>query len=292
MRFRTLPVMTRATVGRTALLITVACAAGSVVVRAADLQQKTIAAFDRYVQLTERRLSESQEPFLYVEAQSAPQRQKTLESLRGGALVIEPLVTRDGKREIDVDEGMIHHWVGTVFARGATLASAVALLQDYNRHKDIYKPNVADSRVLTRDGDHFTVRLRFFMKKGLTVVVNSDHDAQFKRVGAERASSAIRSTRIAEVEDPGTPKEHELPVGHDGGYLWRLNSYWRFLERDGGVYIQCESITLTRGIPTGFGWLVKPFVTSIPRETLTFTLETTRQALTKAADPKRNAPTP
>jgi hypothetical protein len=192
--------------------MTVACGAGSVVVRGADLHQKTIAAFDKYVQLTERRLSEPNEPFLHVESQPAPQRQKALESLRGGALVIEPLVTRDGTREIEVDEGMIHHWIGTVFARGTTLASAVALLQDYNRHREIYKPNVADSRVLTRDGDHFTVRLRFFMKKGLTVVVNSDHDAQFTHLGADRVSSRIRSTRIAEVENPGTPKEHELPL--------------------------------------------------------------------------------
>jgi hypothetical protein len=45
------------------------------------------------------------------------------------------------------------------------------------------------------------------------------------------------------------------------------------------VYVQCESISLTRGIPFGVGWIVRPFVTSIPRETLEFTLETTRKAL-------------
>ena len=124
------------------------------------------------------------------------------------------------------------------------------------------------------------------MKKGITVVVNSDHDARFTRDAPDRASSRIHSTRIAEVEDPDTPEEREKPVGHDGGYLWRLNSYWRFLERDSGVYIQCESITLTRGIPTGLGWLVRPFVTSIPRETLAFTLETTRKRLTAGAGTK------
>ena len=70
-------------------------------------------------------------------------------------------------------------------------------------------------------------------------------------------------------------------MGSDGGYLWRLNSYWRFIARDGGVYVECESITLTRGIPTGFGWLVRPFVTSIPRESLAFTLETTRTRLSR-----------
>ena len=86
---------------------------------------------------------------------------------------------------------------------------------------------------------------------------------------------------FAEVEDAGTPQEHELPVGHDSGYLWRLNTYWRLLARDGGVYLQCESISLTRGIPMGLGWVVGPFVTSIPKESLTFTLETTRHRLAK-----------
>ena len=52
------------------------------------------------------------------------------------------------------------------------------------------------------------------------------------------------------------------------------------MQRDGGVYVQSESITLTRGIPAGFGWLVRPFVTSIPRESLAFTLEATRARLT------------
>ena len=77
-------------------------------------------------------------------------------------------------------------------------------------------------------------------------------------------------------------EEREMPVGRDGGYVWRLNTYWRILERDGGIFIQCESVSLTRGIPAGFGWLIGPFVTSIPRESLTFTLETTHRELMRA----------
>jgi hypothetical protein len=113
--------------------------------------------------------------------------------------------------------------------------------------------------------------------------VNSEHEARFTRDGPDRTRSRIVSTRIAEVEAAGTPAEQEKPVGQDGGYLWRLNTYWRFLQRDNGVYLQCESITLTRSIPAGFGWLVRPFVTSIPRESLTFTLETTRARLSETA---------
>jgi hypothetical protein len=113
----------------------------------------------------------------------------------------------------------------------------------------------------------------------IAVVVNSEHEARFYRPGPGRVSGRIHSTRINEVEDPGTPSEREKPVGRDGGYLWRLNTYWRLVERDGGVYVECESVTLTRDIPIGFGWLIKPFVTSIPRESLEFTLNITRKSL-------------
>jgi hypothetical protein len=92
--------------------------------------------------------------------------------------------------------------------------------------------------------------------------------------------ASLYGTRIA-AEDPDTPGEREKPVGHDGGYLWRLYTYCRFLERDGGTYVQCESMSLTRGIPPGSGWLLGPLVISIPRESLAFTLETTRTTLAR-----------
>jgi len=63
------------------------------------------------------------------------------------------------------------------------------------------------------------------------------------------------------------------------GYLWRLNTYCWFDARTEGVYEQCESISLTREPPFGVGWLVKPFVTSIPRETLEATLGAVRNGV-------------
>lgn len=174
---------------------------------------------------------------------------------------------------------MLHHWVGIVFVPSVRVDQAVALLQDYDRHAPVYRPAVVRSRVLERNGDRWQIFLQLFMKKVIAVTVNTESVAEFVRNGADRATSRIRSTRIAEVENAGQADEREKPVGRDGGYLWRLNTYWRFLERGGGTYVECESLTLTRDIPTGFGWLVGPFVTSIPRDTLTFTLETTRRIL-------------
>jgi len=56
------------------------------------------------------------------------------------------------------------------------------------------------------------------------------------------------------------------PPGDDGGFLWRMETWWRVEERDGGVYVQSEVASLTRRHSHGLGWLIKPFVTSIPKE--------------------------
>ena len=246
----------------------------------ADLQPQTVAAFDRYVKVSETEMAARAE-FLRLDALPEAQRRARRDELRAGMLHIERLTTLDGGREIPVPDGLVHHWVGTVFAPGASVEQALKILQDYDNHAEIYRPAVAQSRLLSRNGDRFRMFLRFSMTKVITVVVNTEHDAQFYRDGPERARSRIYSTRIAQVENAGTPNERELPVGRDGGYLWRLNTYWRLLQRDGGIYVQCESISLTRGIPFGFAWMIRPFVTSIPRESLEFTLNTTRTTLAK-----------
>lgn len=244
----------------------------------ADLQAHTVAAFERYVQAAEATMGAA--PFLWVDGLPEPEQRLRRQELQRGSLLIERVIARDGGKEFTIPDGLVHHWMGLAFVPGATVDSALTLLQDYDRHAEIYRPAIARSKLMARDGDVFRVYLRFFMKKAITVVVNSEHEASFTRDGRDRARSRIYSTRIAEVEAPDTPREREKPVGRDGGYLWRLNTYWRFLERDGGTYVQCESITLTRGIPIGLGWLIRPFVTGIPRESLEFTLTTTRKTLT------------
>jgi hypothetical protein len=243
----------------------------------AELQNRTIQAFDRYIRLTEARLNGK--AFLWIDGLPDAKRREALDTVRQQLLSIERLETKDNGRGIDVPGGMIHHWVGTAYVPGASIDEALALLQNYDAHQRIYAPTVAASKLQSRDGDRFRFFLRFVMKKVITVVVNSEHEAVFRRPSSDRAEGWIHSTRIAEVENPGLSTEREKPIGNDGGYLWRLNTYWRLLARDGGLFIHCESVSLSRGIPTGFGWIVGPFVTSIPRESLTFTLETTRKHL-------------
>ncbi|MDH4065666.1 MAG: hypothetical protein OEW19_14815 [Acidobacteriota bacterium] len=262
---------------------------------AAELKPATAAAFDRYVRVTEARIDrevQDEERFLLIDTADPARRPVQVAELRAGGVLIERLETREDNRELDIPSGLVHHWVGLVFVDGGTLDGAVALLQDYDRHAEVYRPAVQQSRVLSRTGDTFRVFLRFYMKKVIAVTLNSDHEAQFTRVSPTRAFSRIVSTRVQEVADAGKPTEREQPPGHGGGYLWRINSYWRFLERDGGVYVQCESVSLSRGLPFALAWLIRPFVTSLPRESLTFTLETTRKALVADLESPRAIPGP
>ncbi len=262
--------------------VSLALIGSTLAVVAADLQPRTVAAFERYAKETERRIASevlSPATFLWIDSLPDFERQTAVATMQRGELVIEKLTTTENGRPIAIPDGLVHHWLGVAFLPGVSLDAAVSLLQDYNRHGEIYRPRIERSELLARDGDHFRFFLRFFMKKVITVVINSEHEAQFVRPSADRVYSRVVSTRMAEVENPGAGDEREKPIGRDGGYLWRLNTYWRFLERNGGTYLQCESISLTRGIPIGLGWMIGPFVNSLPRESLEFTMTMTRQAL-------------
>jgi hypothetical protein len=135
-----------------------------------------------------------------------------------------------------------------------------------------------------RKGEEFQVYLRLVKKKVLTVVLDTYHEVHYFQVDATRWYSRSTSTRISEVENAGKADERVLPPGEGHGFLWRLNSYWRFQERDGGVYVECEAISLTRAIPVGLGWMIQPIIRSLPRDSLIHTLEATRSALTGSSD--------
>jgi hypothetical protein len=155
------------------------------------------------------------------------------------------------------------------------------MVQDYNRHKDVYKPEVIDSRVISHTGNDFHIYLRLLKKKVITVVLNSEHEVTYTPIDKTRWRSVSRTTKIAEVDKAGKPDEREKPPGTGEGFLWKLNSYWRFEERDGGTWLECEAISLTRDIPTGLGWIVQPIIRDLPRESLANTLRLTRAALAR-----------
>jgi hypothetical protein len=264
------------------LVLALSLSASAVAV-AAELKPDTAAAFDRYTRLTEQRIKTEvprTNAFLWIDSLPESRRSEVANGLKQGGVIIERLRTRDGSQDIDVPDGLIHHWVGTVFVPGVTVKDAVTLMQDYNRHSKYFAPAIARSKLLDRDGNRFRVALRFHVKKIITVTLDTENEAEFFHPAADRAHSRIRSTRTTEIADANTPRERPKPPGEENGFMWNLNTYWRFLERDGGTYVQCESLTLTRDVPFALAWIIRPIVTQMPKESLTFTLGKARQALT------------
>ncbi|MGC9969338.1 MAG: hypothetical protein ABSE56_01990 [Bryobacteraceae bacterium] len=254
------------------------CALLAALSAAAELNKQTVQAFERYTRATETRLEEKRAsgPFLWTD--ESPER---LRQVREGQIAIEPW---SGKGDLEVSSGLIHDWIGAVFLPGVTLARTLASVQDYDHHKDAYKPEVIESRLLSRNGNEFNVYMRLRKKKVITVVLDTEHEVHYFQLDSTRWYSRSYSTKIAEVENPNQPDERQLPVGAGHGFLWRLYSYWRFQERDGGVYVECQALSLTRNVPLGLGWLIEPIIRQLPRESLANTLRATRDAaLAKAA---------
>ena len=242
----------------------------------AELKRETIQAFEQHIRATEARLpapTQAGQSFLWADA--VPGRQS---KIRQAGVLVE---ATSGKGEREVRGGLIHDWVGSTFVPGVTLERALSFVKNYDNHKNVYQPEVVESRILSHSGNDYRIFLRLMKKKVLTVVLNTKHDVRYFPVDETRAHSRSYSTRIAEVENPGTPQEREKPIGNDHGFLWRLYSYWRFQERDGGVWIECQAISLTRNVPTGLGWLIKPIIRDLPKESLTNTLRATREALSR-----------
>jgi hypothetical protein len=252
---------------------------------ATELRSEAAQGFDQYVRLTELRMQGELTPggaFLWVDGLPEPRRSAEYARLQRGEVIAEKLQTADPSGRSTTPGALIHHWVGTVFIPGASLAQVLAVVQDYDRHAEYYKPDVMQSRKVSQDGDEFKVHYRLKKKKIITIILDADYDVHRHFLDATHAYSNSISTRVAQVENAGQPDEHELPPGKDGGYMWRLNSYWRYFDSGRGVYVQCEAVSLTRDIPTGLNWLVGSFVESVPRESLDFTLQSTRSAVLRS----------
>jgi hypothetical protein len=196
--------------------------------------------------------------------------------LRRGELAVEELTPAGGA---ELPGALLHHWRGTAFAAGATAAGFERLMRDFAAYPRLFAPQVVAARVVSQDGDHLQAAMRVRQRHILTVTMDTAYDVRFGRLDSGHGYSVSRSTRIAEIDAPGTAQERTLDGDQAHGFLWRQNTYWSYAERDGGLYLQVESVSLSRSIPAGLGWAVRPFVESVPRESLEFTLRSACDAL-------------
>lgn len=258
----------------------------------AELAPETVAAYERYIDRLEREFARDvQDGTLWLDT-TAP---RTRVRLREGE-VLKWAGSGDGI--LDVPGGLIHHWRGAAFVRGATLDAVVAAAQDYASYHRVYEwvtrasllhhVNQADPR-----RDRFWVLLRVQRSAGpvtSTLDVWSAVEYRYPRSGL--ATAASNADCIRQIDDAGEPGERRLPVGRGKGYLWRANTYAFYLERDGGVYIDFQTVGLSRGFPPLLGWIIEPIARRVGRSSAADSLEQLRTAAgsAAAAAPRHTSP--
>jgi putative flippase GtrA len=214
---------------------------------AADLRKETLDAWNQYVKVAEARIqSDAQRP-AFSRAQSPE-----------GEVIAVP-------------SGLIHRWRGAVFIPGVTLDAFLRALTYPGTPPP--QEDVLESRVLSRSNDTLRVYLKLVRRTIITVTYHTEHEMTFSRRTPILATSRSVATKIAELEDVGTRTEHERTPGDDRGFLWRLNSYWRYVQADGGVWVELESLTLSRDLPGPIRPIAGPIINRVARESVNRTLK-------------------
>lgn len=242
-----------------------------------DLQPETVAAFDRYIRLTEARLlfeTTGDAPFLSVDFESPQEAAALRGRLRRGEVVATIV-----ESPADVPSGMIHHWRGYIFITGVTVDDMLAAVRSPGAHR---QQDVLAARVTRRWPGGHLLFLKLRRTGIVTVTYNTEHVVTYARDAQGRATSRSVSQRIAELDAPEPGQEREKPVGRDRGFLWRMNSYWRYEPVEDGVIVQLDSITLSRDLPWGIATIAHPIISRVARESVSRTLASLRERFMNA----------
>ena len=246
---------------------------------AAELRQVTLQAWNSYVRTVTSNMEQranGTRPFLWVD--ESPDLKKR---------VLAGEIVAASHEHDKISSGLIHHWVGVMFFPGGTLDQVLAVITDYDRYKDVYAPMIVKSKLTEKTDRNEKVNLLLVGKAaGVTGAVDTDDEVQTVKLDSNRIYSLSNSVRTQEIADYGQPGERLLPQDHGPGYVWRTFGVTRLEQTDGGVYLEIETVTLSRGIPWEFRWLVVPVTERLPRSIMTQTLNDTREAVKKAAKPK------
>ncbi|HSW38732.1 MAG TPA: hypothetical protein VLL97_04500 [Acidobacteriota bacterium] len=276
---------------RSGVLKAVAILAGALLVstgvrlEAADIRPETIQAWESYIKSEERRIAyelASDNKFLALDFLDADEAAAEKREILGGEIAVNRIDIKQDGHEFEVPYGTIQHWRGSIFIPGVNMDFVMVHVQDPEKEEHLQE-DVIESRVLERGPDYYRIFFKLQRSYLVTVIYNTEHIVHFRRHGEMRASSNSISTKIAEVERLDGNLEREKPVGEDRGFLWRMNSYWRYQQTDGGVIIECESMTLSRSVPFIIAPIARPIINSIARDSMERTLLSLRERLLRAA---------
>jgi hypothetical protein len=251
------------------------CVSAATLVRANELRPETLQSWDNYIRTANAQINsrfDGRRSFLWLD-----EKPDLAKLLRQGQAVVSPA---SDENPTSVAHGLIHHWIGAVFVPDVKLGDVLDLLTDYDRYKDFYKPMVADSKALERRGPNRKFTLLMMQKAfSVTAAIDTENEARVVRLSSRRAYIVSHATRVQEIANFGESAQKKLPPDQGPGYIWRLQSVIRAEERDRGVYVEIETIGLSRGIPRHMVWLIKPLTNHIPKNRMLATLEDTRKAI-------------
>jgi hypothetical protein len=246
---------------------------------AGELQPALIQGWNAYIKAAEQRIGaelRSGTGFLVLDFQPAADAAAERRAVFAGDIPIKKVEAADpAGNKTGISGGMIHHWRGSVFMRGAQLEDVLFRVLNPTA-ADMRQEDILQWRVLERGPDSLSIYLKLQRTKIITAVYNTEHTVQVRRYGKDRASSTSVATRIAELEAPNKGREREKPEGQDRGFLWRMNSYWRYEQVAGGVIVECESITLSRSVPYLLEPVIRSLIEDTARESLQRTLDSMR----------------
>jgi hypothetical protein len=240
------------------------------------LSPETAKAFESHVKAAEAELEKRWSGHAtFISLMDSPTDQKRI--LKGD-LVIHPASKENPE---DIPDGLIHDWVGAIYIPNTTVSAVLGVLQDFDHHSQIY-PEIIRSRLVKRQGDDIMGYWRLERKQQFVpAVFDVQQDAHYRQVAPGRWICRAYANDIREVQDAGTAKEQDYPLGTGLGLLWRMNAFWSIEASGDGVLAECRTISLSRSIPSGMGWMIKPFIQNVPRESLTSTLLNTRKTVAR-----------
>lgn len=246
---------------------------------ATELNPQSLTAWENYVASAKVRMHErviGKSSFLWVDEDSLSR-----ERLNSGEIVISPL---GNTHPLSVPHALIHHWIGSVFIPGARIPDLTAVVGDYGRYKDIYRPTLVKAELLGSTGDEQKFSILWVQRFLLvTAAFYTELDSNYVPLNSRQGYMTFSTTRVQQIEHYGEKNEQRLAADNGSGYLWRLVSCARFEERNGGLYLEIEVIALSKDVPGTLRFLLKPVIDHVPRQLLAAKLDQTRQAIRSQA---------
>jgi len=230
-----------------------ACNLNAAVAPIYHLDAQTIAAFDDYIAKFERDVVApwTASGKLWMDDRNCCVHNKAFEN---GKTMIEP------RENADVASGSIHHFTGAMHIDGANIDDVRKIMEDYAEYPKNFTPDVSKATGIvqpdsTPADEHYNAHI-VIETSTLWINLTYDclYDTHYRRLDESHWMSKSKALSIREMREQHDPSKGYFPEGDDHGFLWRTNTYWFVRQDKTGIDLEVDSITVSRPVPTGFGW--------------------------------------